>query len=76
MSKHATVSAWRREEDGSYCAEINGFQLHVKWRPESPDQRRGFTWTATSPAGTKYRAEEIEEEIEVAMGHAEEVAGV
>jgi hypothetical protein len=71
--KHATVSAWQRQEDGSYAAEFNGWSLHVKWRPESPDERRGFYWIAERP-GIRLTAHEVHEEIEVAMALAEEAA--
>lgn len=83
MHKHATVSAWQRAEDGSYRAEINGWQLEVRWRPEPshgapasgpPGHRRGFYWKATSPLGEKHVAREVEEEIELAMAAAEQVA--
>jgi hypothetical protein len=77
MHKHATVSAWQRAEDGSYKAELHGWRLEVRWRPEQPDGgRRGFLWKAKGPLGRKAAAHEVEEEIEVAMAHAEEyVAG-
>jgi hypothetical protein len=71
--KHATVSAWQRQEDGSYAADINGWSLRVKWRPESPTERRGFHWFAQRE-GVKLHSHEIHEEIEVAMALAEEVA--
>ena len=38
--KHATLSKWNRVEDGSYEAEIDGWQLKVAWRPERPGQER------------------------------------
>jgi hypothetical protein len=69
--KHATMSAWNREEDGSYAAEINGWTLHVKWRPEAPRRRRGFLWEARRENGIKLVSKEIHEEIEVAMAAAE-----
>ena len=68
---HATVSAWQRQEDGSYAAEINGFSLHVAWRPETATEGRGFLWSARGPGGVKRRAHEAHEEIEVAMAEAE-----
>jgi hypothetical protein len=75
MHKHATVSAWQREHDGSYKAEVGGWQLVVRWRPESPHQRRGFYWEAEQPAlAERARATEVQEEIEVAMAEAEEFA--
>lgn len=33
--KHATISAWQRQEHGGYAAEINGWQLRVHWHPET-----------------------------------------
>lgn len=68
---HATVSAWHREEDGSYAAEINGWNLHVKWRPETATGERGFFWTARGPGGVRRDAHDTHEEIEVAMAEAE-----
>jgi hypothetical protein len=72
--KHATISAWHREEDGSYHAELHGHRLAVRWRPESDAGHRGFLWSAVTPSGQKIEASHVEEEMEVAMGHAEEVA--
>jgi hypothetical protein len=72
--KHATVSAWSRQEDGSYAAEINGWTLRVKWRPEAPGQRRGFLWEARREGGIKFVSQHLHEEIEVAMAEAEECA--
>jgi hypothetical protein len=69
--RHATLTAWSRQEDGSYGAEINGWTLRVKWRPDSPGVQRGFWWEAEQ-AGKKARSPELHEEIEVAMAHAEE----
>jgi hypothetical protein len=71
MYRKRTISAWQREEDGSYKAEIDGYHLHVKWRPESSDARRGYTWTAEGPEEKKFEADEVVEEIEEAMGNAE-----
>jgi hypothetical protein len=73
--KHATVSAWSRQEDGSYVAELNGWTLRVKWRPEAPGQHRGFTWEARREGGIKLISQHLHEEIEVAMAQAEECAG-
>jgi hypothetical protein len=89
--RHATISAWKREEDGSYAAELNGWALHVRWHPESATSPRGFTWDArlgtmgaplgaapsSAPkppeaSGGRLASDEIFEEIEVAMAHAEE----
>jgi hypothetical protein len=73
MLRHATISAWQREEDGSYAAEIRGWKLHVRWVPERPGERRGFRWEAEGPAGQKLEAPQLCEEIEVAMATAEEL---
>ncbi|HEY4122140.1 MAG TPA: hypothetical protein VGM56_29940 [Byssovorax sp.] len=72
-AKHATISIWQRNEDG-YGAELNGFALEVRWRPESDHAPRGFVWSAVSPSGARTVGAESEEEIEVAMGIAEDVA--
>jgi hypothetical protein len=72
--KHATVSAWQRDHDGTYTAEIHGFKLQVLWRPESPEEPRGFFWKAEAPDGTRIVARETHEEIEIAMAEAESVA--
>lgn len=70
--RHATISAWQRHEDGSYAAELHGWTLRVRWRPERGEhERRGFLWSAEGP-GRKLAGDEIFEEIEVAMAHAEE----
>lgn len=77
MFKHATISAWKREHDGSYRAVIDGWTLSVVWHPEAPDRRRGFSWTAKPEAGGPELAggkEEPLEEIENAMVAAEEAA--
>ena len=74
MDLHATVRAWQREEDGSYKAEIEGHTLHVSWRPERPDARRGFVWKVEGPNGVVAETDAVEEEIEVAMAHAERAA--
>ena len=82
MYRTRTISAWQREEDGSYKAEIAGYHLHVKWRPEpsasspqgssgSADARRGFIWTLEGPDEARFEAEDVVEEIEQAMGNAE-----
>jgi hypothetical protein len=69
--KHATVSAWQRDHDGTYSAEINGYQLKVFWQPESDREPRGFRWTADSPDGEHLENRETHEEIEIAMAEAE-----
>ncbi len=74
--KHATVSAWQREEDGSYKASLYDATLHVTWRPESDSARRGFSWAVERESGAAERSPEGEvyEEIEQAMAEAEEAA--
>ena len=67
--RHPTISAWQRQEDGGYQAEIHGWSLRVVWHPESR-QGRGFSWVAERE-GERLKSEEIYEEIEVAMGAAE-----
>ena len=69
--RHATISAWQRHEDGSYAAELHGWTLRVRWRPEHDGERRGFLWEAEKLGG-RLIADDIFEEIEVAMAHAEE----
>lgn len=78
--KHATVSAWQRDHEGTYTAEINGYALKVFWRPEAdpsgsePGRPRGFGWEATSPAGKTTTSGDVHEEIELAMAEAENAA--
>jgi len=80
MFKHATVSAWQREHEGSYKAEIDGWTLEVKWHPEGPGKRRGFSWTAeragedAGAAKLSGAQDEPIEEMENAMVAAEEAA--
>jgi hypothetical protein len=72
--RHPTISAWQREEDGSYAAEIDGWSLRVAWHHEGAERfhgQRGFTWTAERD-DEKLSGDELFEEIEVAMGQAEE----
>lgn len=73
MSKHehATLSAWQREEDGSYKADIEGWELVVHWRPESAGAPRGFFWEAKKGEGPKVRSRELHEEMELCMVAAE-----
>lgn len=73
MNLHAKLDLWNRDEHGSYTAELNGWNLVVKWRPESADRRRGFWFEAKSPDGGEVSSE-IFEEIELAMAHAEQRA--
>lgn len=74
MHQHATISAWQREEDGSYKADLEGWELIVSWRPESPGARRGFFWEAKKGEEHRVRSRDIHEEIELAMVAAEQYA--
>jgi hypothetical protein len=74
MHRHPNIAAWQREEDGSYKSELEGYSLHVVWRPESKDARRGFRWKLEGPGEIKREADEIHEEIEMAMAEAEDAA--
>ncbi len=74
MSKHATMSIWTRAEDGHYEAEVAGSRLEVRWHAEDDEHPRGFTWEVRGPTGIVLSSSEREEEIEVAMGTAEDVA--
>ena len=69
--KHATVSSWQRDHDGTYTAELNGFKLKVVWVPESETAPRGFWWEGEGPAGQRIANKEPQEEIELAMAEAE-----
>jgi hypothetical protein len=74
--RHPTISAWQRHEDGSYAAEVDGWNLRVEWRPEGTERhegRRGFTWAAER-GGIEVVGEDLFEEMEVAMARAEEHA--
>lgn len=74
MHKHATLRAWQREEDGSYKAELHGCTLHVTWRPEQPGTQRGFLYRVEGPHGYIRESDDVVEEIDAAMVHAEELA--
>lgn len=76
MFKHATLTAWQREHEGSYKAEIDGWTLEVKWHPEGTGKRRGFSWTAEKDGDAKLAGAQDEpiEEMENAMVAAEEAA--
>ena len=72
-TRHPTLPAWQRQDDGGYAAEINGWALRVTWHPESASPHgahRGFTWKAER-GGARLASDEIHEEIEVAMAEAE-----
>jgi hypothetical protein len=68
--RHPTISAWHREEDGSYAAELHGFHLRVRWHPERAHHPRGFSWIARKGA-QKHVDRDIYEEIELGMVAAE-----
>jgi hypothetical protein len=76
MHRHPNIAAWQREEDGSYKSEVDGFAVHVVWRPESRDASvpRGFLWKVEGPNGEKAEAAEVIEEIEIAMSLGEDAA--
>jgi hypothetical protein len=76
MHRHPNISAWHREEDGSYQSEVSGLTVHVTWRPESRDplKPRGFSWRVESPDGRKAESEGVVEEIEAAMSLGEDAA--
>lgn len=76
--KHATISAWQRQEHGGYLAEINGWQLRVHWHPEADGgasrkatKHRGFSWDAKHGDLPRVVSRELFEEIELAMVAAE-----
>lgn len=73
MHLHAKVGEWSRDEQGSYEAHIGEWELVVKWRPESPDEPRGFWYEAKGPDGKEIKSE-VYEEIEHAMAYAEQLA--
>ncbi len=77
--KHATISAWQRQEHGGYIAEINGWQLRVHWHPEADagasraaTKQRGFSWDAKHGDLPRFVSRDLFEEIELAMVAAEE----
>ncbi len=75
--KHATISAWQREEHGGYKAEINGWLLRVHWHPETVDgktKQRGFSWDAKHGDLPRFVSRDVHEEIELAMAAAEAYA--
>ena len=71
MHRRPTIRAWTREEDGSYKAELHGFAIHLSWKPGDVAGERGFMWVATRDE-MKLEASALEEEIEIAMGFAEQ----
>lgn len=82
MHRHPKLSAWVREEDGSYKADLEGFSCHVTWRPEptatsggtASDKRRGFVWRVEGPGDFSAQSDDVAEEIELAMVAAEDAA--
>ncbi|MDI1435249.1 hypothetical protein [Polyangium sorediatum] len=74
MHLHATVSIWQLEHDGTYVAELNGYKLKLTWKPEAPGERRGFRWEAERDGKEAQPPDELFEEAEVAMAHAEQFA--
>lgn len=72
--KHATVSSWQRDHDGTYTAEINGFKLKVTWVPEGGSDPKGFRWEGEGPEGQRIGNKETQEEIELTMAEAEAAA--
>jgi len=74
MRLHANVSIWQREHDGTYVAELNGYKLKLTWKPEAPGERRGFRWEAERDGKEAAPPDELFEEPEVAMAHAEHFA--
>ncbi|MRG91212.1 hypothetical protein [Polyangium spumosum] len=74
MHLHATVSIWQREHDGTYVAELDGYKLKLTWKPEAPGERRGFCWEAERDGKEAAKSDELFEEAEVAMAHAEHFA--
>ena len=69
--KHATVSAWQRQEHGGYAAQIEGWELRVHWHPEAPGKKRGFSWDAKQGDLPRFVSRDLFEEIELAMVAAE-----
>lgn len=74
MRLHANVSIWQREHDGTYVAELCGYKLKLTWKPEAPGERRGFSWEATQEGKEPLKSNELHEEPEIAMAHAEAFA--
>ena len=62
--KHATISAWQRQEHGGYLAEVNGWQLRVHWHPETdggsapkpPGEQGGAARSQTKQRGFSWDA--------------------
>ncbi|MBI4699646.1 MAG: hypothetical protein HY744_00525 [Deltaproteobacteria bacterium] len=73
-SRHATVSAWQRDEDGSYRADLHGSALRVKWSPAEAAGRGSFGWTLEPTGGEKVEDDERFEEPERCMAAAERAA--
>lgn len=71
MHAHPTISAWQREEDGSYAAELHGAKLRVVWQPDGAEGPHGFWFEVTREGGEPVKSSLSWEEIEVAMAEAE-----
>jgi hypothetical protein len=75
MHAHANVSIWQRNEhEGTYSAELNGCTLHISWQPEEPGKRRGFRWKVERDGKDLAVPDDLQEEPELAMAHAEAFA--
>lgn len=74
--RHPHLELWARDEHGGYRAEIDGWQLSVKWRTESEGKRRGFWFEASWPGGATTVSDAIHEEMELAMSSAEYFASL
>lgn len=75
MHVHATVSIWQRDEHaGTYSAELNGCTLKLIWQPEEPGKQRGFRWKVERDGKELSAPDDLQEEAELAMAHAEQFA--
>jgi hypothetical protein len=74
MHAHPTLTAWQREEDGHYVAELYGQKLEVRWHPENGKVPRGFAYEIHLASGGVVSSPGSWEEMEVAMHAAEEHA--
>ena len=72
MHVHATVSIWQRDEhSGTYSAELNGCTLKLIWQPEEAGKQRGFRWKVEKDGKEVSAPDDLQEEAELAMAHAE-----
>jgi hypothetical protein len=74
MHVRANVAMWQRDHDGSYSAELNGCTLKIVWQPEETGKRRGFRWKVERDGKEIATPDDLQEEAEVAMAHAETFA--